>query len=212
MNDVNHPDYWQQIYRNQRDLWDLGGPTAVFARLAASGDYPPGRMMVLGAGKGHDARLFARHGFTVTAVDFAPEAVQIMRQLADPAAPVEVLEADIFHLPPELDGRYDYILDYTSFCAIDPGRREEYAAVVTRLLKRGGLLIMLAFPIGKRPGGPPFVVQPDAVIDLFNEHGFQIVHREFPPDSAPDRKGVEELLILAKGGLAQYDEKVMNDE
>jgi methyl halide transferase len=198
MNDVNHPDYWQQSYRHGRVPWDLGRPTPVFARLAASGRFPPGPMMVLGAGQGHDARLFARHAFSVTAVDFAPEAVEIMHQLADPAAPVAVMEADMFHLPPELTGQFDYLLDYTCFCAIDPSRREEYAAVVARLLKKGGLFISLAFPIGKRPGGPPFVVQPDAIISLFAGYGFQLQHREFPADSVAERKGVEELLILAK--------------
>jgi hypothetical protein len=33
-------------------------------------------MLVLGAGRGHDARLFARRGFTVTAVDFSSAVVE----------------------------------------------------------------------------------------------------------------------------------------
>ncbi len=200
MNDVNEPDFWHQLYKDGRARWDLGRETPVFVRLTQSGQLPPGEMLVLGAGRGYDARLFARHGFTVTAVDFAAEPVEAMRQMADPAAPVHIVQADFFTLPQAWNGRFDYILDYTSFCAILPARRGEYAALCARLLKPGGLLIMLAFPIGKRGGGPPYTVQPDAIIELYSEHGFSPVYREIPDDSVPARRGVEELLLLQKGG------------
>src|SRR5438270_11837529 len=101
--DVNNPDYWQEIYQAGRAGWDLGGPTPALHRLLASGEVKPGRLIVLGAGLGHDAREFARQGFNVTAVDFTDAAVQGMRQLADPSAPVEIVQADIFALPAELD-------------------------------------------------------------------------------------------------------------
>lgn len=196
--DSNSPQYWQMSYANGRVPWDLGRSTPTFARLAASGAYLPGRMIVLGAGRGHDARLFARHGFVVTAVDFAAEAVATMHELNDPANPVQLLQKDIFELDEKWNGRFDYLLEYTCFCAIDPARRGDYAALAARLLKPGALYIGLAFPIGKRPGGPPFVVQPDAVIELLTEHGFKLQHREFPPDSVPSRQNIEELIILQK--------------
>jgi SAM-dependent methyltransferase len=194
--DINSPDFWQSSYRNGRTAWDLGYPTPVFARLAASGQYSPGKMIVLGAGRGHDARLFARHGFEVLAVDFATEAVAAMHLLNDPAQPVQVLQADMFELPAVMNSRFDYLLEYTCFCAIDPTRRDEYAALAARLLMPGGLYIALAFPIGKRPGGPPFVVQPDEMIELLTEHGFSLLHREFPYDSVPSRQTIEELIVL----------------
>lgn len=196
--DTNSPLFWQESYHNGRIPWDLGEPTPTFARLAASGHYPPGKLIVLGAGYGHDARLFARHGFAVTAVDFAPQAAAAMRQLNPADYPTEILEQDIFALDGEWDGRFDYLLEYTCFCAIDPARRREYAALAARLLKPGGLYIGLAFPIGRRPGGPPFVVQPDAVVELLTEHGFTLQHREFPHDSVPSRQKIEELIILQR--------------
>ena len=63
-------------------------------------------MIVLGAGRGHDARLFAQHGFEVLAVDFATEAVAAMHVLNNEAAPVQVLQADIFELPETMNGRF----------------------------------------------------------------------------------------------------------
>ncbi|GIK58645.1 MAG: methyltransferase domain-containing protein [Chloroflexi bacterium] len=198
MIEANSPHFWETRYQNNQFPWDLGGPTPVFARLAAQGQLMPGAMMVLGAGRGHDARLFARHGFAVTAVDFATAAINAMQTLADPDYPLEIVHSDFFTLPATFNGHYQYVLDYTSFCAIQPHRRGEYADLVARLLQPGGQLVTLAFPIGTRAGGPPFTVQPDAIIGLFAARGFTLQHRESPPDSVPERRPYEELLILAK--------------
>lgn len=200
MSNVDSPDFWQEKYQSNDFPWDLGRPSPVFTRLAESGQLAPGKMVVLGAGRGHDARLFARHGFDVTAVDFASAAAAAMRQQNDPQHPVAVVQADIFALPAAWNGRFDYVLEYTCYCAIDPARRGDYGQLVSRLLKPGGRWVALAFPIGRRPGGPPFVVQPDRVVERFVEHGFSLLHRELPPDSPPARTDIEALLIMQKNG------------
>lgn len=201
MHDSNSPHFWEARYLNKKFPWDLGGPTPVFARLAANGMVPPGPLIVLGAGRGFDARLFARHGFQVTAVDFATAAIQAMQALNDPQFPVEIVHSDFFDLPHTFNGRYQSVIDYTSFCAILPQRRGEYADLVKRLLTPTGAFITLAFPIGTRSGGPPFTVQPDAIIELFAQRGFKLSHREAPLDSVPERRPYEELLILSKQPL-----------
>jgi SAM-dependent methyltransferase len=198
MNDVSSPSFWEDNYRSGRTGWDLGMPTPIFQRLAESGEFPPGKMLVICAGRGYDARMFARFGFEVTAVDFAEEAVQEMLALNEPETSMEVIQADLFDLPAFMKAEFDYILEYTCFCAIDPQRRAEYINSVTNLLKPGGIYIALAFPIGGRTGGPPFVVTPDELVDPLNEMGFELVSREIPDDSVPGREGIEELLILKK--------------
>lgn len=198
MNQVSYPSYWEESYRSGRIGWDLGMPTPVFRRLAESGIFKPGKMLVICAGRGYDARLFARLGFRVIAVDFAEQAVKEMQSRVEPDVSLEVLQADLFDLPVFFSEEFDYILEYTCFCAIDPQRRAEYIQSVSRLLKRGGIYIALAFPIGGRTGGPPFVVTPDELIDPLNKLGFKLVSREVPEDSVPGREGIEELLILRK--------------
>jgi SAM-dependent methyltransferase len=196
--DVNSPDKWDANYEQGTDGWDLGRPTPVFQRLLQSGRLRPGRMIVLGAGRGYDAREFARRGFQVTAVDFSSEAVREMQRLASPEAPVEILQHDIFTLPDALNHSFDYVLEYTCFCAIDPGRRAEYADLVNRLLKPGGMYIDLAFPLDGRKGGPPFAVSAAEVLDLFRGRGFQLLSREKPVDSISARRNAEELLLFQK--------------
>jgi len=196
--DVNSARKWDADYERQTDGWDLGGPTPAFKRLIASRQLIPGRMIVLGAGRGHDAREFARHGFQVTAVDFASQAVREMRRLASPEAPVEILQHDIFTLPETLDHSFDYVLEYTCFCAIDPKRRPEYADLVTRLLKPNGIYIDLAFPLDGRKGGPPFAVTESEIMELFQERGFKLISREKPEESVSPRRHAEELFIFQK--------------
>jgi len=199
--DVNKPDYWEDIYEAGRAGWDLGRPTPALHRLLESGKIPPGRLIALGAGRGHDARDFARHGFTVTAVDFAAEAVAAMRELADPEAPTEIVQADIFELPAELDHAFDVVLEYTCFSAINPARRPEYADVVARLIKPGGTYVALLFPVDQHTGGPPFAVSIDEVLRLFRKRKFRLRHREIPEDSIWQRSGLEALLIYKAAPL-----------
>jgi len=195
---ISTQEFWQSLYDKGRTGWDLGGPTPVFQRLVDEGWFAPGPMIVIGAGRGYDARLFARHGFPVTAVDFAPAAIGELHARNDAGAPVAIVESDIFTLNPTLSGAFDFVLEYTFYCAIDPQRRDQYAAVVQQLLRPGGRFIGLAFPLGELEGGPPYGVDPDELIALLAARGFQLKHREIPSDSVPGRFGREELLVLQK--------------
>jgi SAM-dependent methyltransferase len=104
----------------------------------------------------------------------------------------------MFELPPALNGVFDYVLQYTCFCAIDPKRREDYADLVARLLKPGGVYIDLAFPLDGRAGGPPFAVSVEDINALFTSRGFQLISQEKLPDSVSPRRGAEELLLFRK--------------
>jgi SAM-dependent methyltransferase len=196
--DVNFPSKWEADYLRKTDGWDLGGATPAFKSLADGGRFKPGRMIVPGAGRGHDAREFARHGYQVTAIDFSPYVISEMKRLADPQAPIEILQHDLFALPRDLDGSFDYVLEYTCFCAIDPKRRPEYSDLVTRLLRPGGVYIDLAFPLDDRAGGPPFAVSDSELLNLYQERGFKLLSREVPVDSVSPRRGAEELFIFKK--------------
>jgi hypothetical protein len=181
----------------------MGTPTPVFQRLLAEGRFRPGLMLVPGAGRGHDAREFARHGFDVVAVDFAGEAANAMRERMHPDFPHEVLQEDFFGLSDEFDGTFDYVLEYTCYCAIDPERRAEYAAKVASVLKRRGKYIGLLFPTGgtdaaRASMGPPFAVDAEELVRLMQGQGMILAEREIPPDTIKPRKGREELIVMLK--------------
>lgn len=197
-NDVNSPAKWEADYQRGTAGWDMGTPTPVFVELLAQDRFSPGRMLVPGAGRGHDAREFARHGFKVVAVDFAHHAAQAMREAMDEESAHEVVHHDFFALTPADIGTFDYVLEYTCYCAIDPARRDEYADKVVELLKEGGIYIALVFPLGNHAGGPPFAVNTDELLARLRARGMRLLRREFPASSVKPRKGREELVIMGK--------------
>ena len=78
---------------------------------------------------------------------------------------------NIFTLTPKLNNHFDYIIEQTCFCAIDPENRKKYNNLVYRLLKPGGSIIGLWYPLDKKlsEGGPAFGVSEHEIKTLFNE-------------------------------------------
>ena len=109
------------------------------------------------------------------------------------------IQENIFSLSPRLDNHFDYIIEQTCFCAIDPQKRKAYHDLVYNLLKPGGSIIGLWFPIGKSlsEGGPPFAVSEKEVKLLFN-YKWDMKKEEFPNNSIESRLGREKLIIFKK--------------
>ncbi|RZM82197.1 methyltransferase domain-containing protein [Leptolyngbya iicbica] len=191
-------DFWEGRYQNGTARWDLGKPAPALVDLLTSSDGPqPGRAVVLGSGSGHDAVLFAQHGFEVTGVDFAPAAIAAASQRAANAqVAVDWLQHNIFDLVPTYAQQFDYVVEHTCFCALEPNLREPYVQLVHQLLKPGGQLIGVFFT-HSRPGGPPFGSQPDELRRLFGPH-FELRHLAVTPHSVRDRLGEEHLGLFDK--------------
>lgn len=156
---------------------------------------------MLGAGYGYDAVEFAKHGHEVYAVDFAPTPIKnIKKANANAAVKVKTLEMDIFQLAESYSDCFDAVVEYTCFCAIEPGRRPEYAELVNNILKPWGLFVAILFPTDKtEEGGPPFNVDILETIKLFGKH-FVLLKCEKSLLSVNSRKGREKFVVMRKNG------------
>ena len=195
---VNTAEFWEACYESEMDGWDIGGPTPVFERLATK--IPKGRICVIGCGRGYDAVTFAKAGFEVTAIDFAKTAVLASRENArKEEVEMTVLREDFFDLPDELHDQFDYVLEYTCFCAISPERRFEYDRVIWQLLKPEGKLLGLFFPLDKNvdEGGPPWGVNISELHALFGLH-WNLESEEMPKESIEPRADREIMMIWIK--------------
>ncbi len=150
--------FWDEKYLNNEDRWDMKTPTPVFENLIVSQQFiKPGKILILGCGKGYDAILAAKKGFDVYAVDFSIEAIKFAKKMAEEEnLKINFLLYDIFDLDSIYKNQFDYIYDYVTYCAINPERRKEYAAKISNLLKQNGKLVALLFPVEERGGGPPY--------------------------------------------------------
>lgn len=188
-------DFWESLYRERDTPWDLGTPTPVFVRLAREGVLaPPASVLVPGAGRGYDAIALARAGFAVTAVDMAASACEAMRQAAAHAGvDLTVQQANFFDLPAVL--AYDLVLEYTFYCAIPPELRAAYHRQMAALIRPGGRLVGLFFPLDPLDEeGPPFQVRPEAVKEALGA-AFDLELEARPEDSIKPRRGREVLMV-----------------
>lgn len=150
--------FWDHLYSDDNAGWELGRATPPLVEYFNM--YTPAglRTLVIGCGRGHEARMLARLGAQVTAIDLSPRAIAAARSLDDPTVEnIEYRVADLFAPTSE---RYELIVEHTCFCAIDPGRRDEYVERTADALVPGGALVGLFYAHG-RGGGPPHTTSAD---------------------------------------------------
>jgi len=193
MMSIKEAEYWEQRYHEGTDRWDIGQAAPPFVSLLNSPHAPkPGRAAVLGCGRGHDAFLFAAHGFDVIGFDFAPAAIAAATTLGQSnQSQAQFFQRDIFDLAAEFPSEFDYVIEHTCFCAIAPEQRPAYVQLVHSLLKPQGKLLALFFT-HNRPGGPPFGITP-AEIQQYFEPYFNLLALKPVPNSVPERQGEEHL-------------------
>ncbi|CAL1702271.1 unnamed protein product [Somion occarium] len=197
---------WDKAWKLGVTPWDVGyvQPPLVDLLTAKQLEFPTsGRALVPGCGRGYDPIFIASTlGFDTLAIDISEAAVNAANELlAKSTLPssgkVTFKLGDFFELS-ESDGQYDLIYDYTFFVAIPPVMRQEWGRKMSELLKPGGFLITLIFPIDPpQDYGPPFYVRAEHYVDVLGE-GWERVVDEIPERSSEPHKGRERLVVWKK--------------
>ncbi len=208
--DPNSADFWKSIYdRTDTPPWDRGESAPALINLLEGSRHRKELEQALalglpaavpGCGLGHDLLALARAGFEPHGFDIVEQAVEGAQAALDKANLKGAVHLrDIFTMGQEPQERFGLIYEYTCYCAIDPGRRDEYAQTMRRALAPGGLLVGLFFPYSDdRPeGGPPFAVRSGELEARFTE-GFEWLSFDAPAHSHPDRVGLERLLVARR--------------
>lgn len=183
---VSKKDFWEEKYSSGNMPWDINQVAPAFVKyLDKEIDISGRQVAVLGCGCGHDAFYFAEKGFKVFGFDFSESAIQLCNKFKETnnITNTNFFQADFFDLIKEekWENHFDYVLEHTSLCAIDPKRRDEYIHLIKYLLKPGGRLIGLFFIKPKELGGPPYGCNIEEVRELFSK-GFTEAH-ELHPES-----------------------------
>jgi SAM-dependent methyltransferase len=200
MRGVSAPVFWEALYAEGGDGWEMGGPHPSLVHLVETTAPPRGRVAVPGCGRGHDARFLAARGYEAVGFDFADAAVQAARRLAkQQGVDVRFEQRDIFTLDRDYAHAFDGIWEYTCYCAIDPGRRLEYLNVMAAILKPGGWFLGCFFPVRSGGGGPPFPVSRSEIRRGLAPR-FRIEHAVPPPRPVLRRAGQEWLVHAVKTG------------
>ena len=187
---MNEAD-WESRYKSGDMPWEKGEASpGLVDFLAVHPEVPRGSVLVPGCGTGHDARVWAKAGFTVTGLDLAPSAIRLSQERTVAAG----LKAD-FRLANFLDdapfARFDWIFEHTLYCAIDPARRDDYARAVLRWLKPDGEFLAVHYMIGASDG-PPFGCTQQELMERLSPN-FDL-KQGWVPRSYPNRTGLELML------------------
>jgi SAM-dependent methyltransferase len=199
--DTLSPDFWQQHYEDGTTRWDLGQPSPPLVSWWHGSSWQPQRAIVLGCGRGHDARFLAAQGVEVLGIDFAPGAIAAARQQHQtPGLKLEFVQQDMFQLLPDYAQQFDLVVEHTCYCAIDPSCRDDYVALAAQLLRPQGRLVAVFFT-HNRGGGPPYATTPAEIRQRFSPR-FQLLQLTPVENSVPSRAGEEHLgafEVLARG-------------
>jgi thiopurine S-methyltransferase len=147
-------DYWQNRYQEEKTGWDAGTITTPIKAYFDAIEDKSIKILIPGCGNAHEAAYLFQAGFTnLYLCDWAQAPLDTFSN-ENPAFPKEQLIcANFFDLE---ENDFDYVVEQTFFCAINPSLRPKYAQKMATLLKTGGQLVGLFF--GKELGleGPPF--------------------------------------------------------
>ena len=119
-------EFWQKRFQADDTPWDRGAANPQLAAWLSSGTLNPCRILVPGCGSGHEVAVLAAAGFEVTALDYAPAAIDRTRKLLVAAGlKATLVEADALAWRPER--AFDAIYEQTCLCALYPDQWRGYA-------------------------------------------------------------------------------------
>ena len=188
---------WQNAYEKRETPWEKGQPHPAIVDFLATNGPLNGEIFAPGCGSGHDVRALSTPENHVLGIDLAPFAIEKARSFPK-VGNEEYRLADLFALPPDLDGKFDVVFEHTCFCAIDPQRREDYVDAIVRLLKPGGLFLAIFFldpDLGEGEKGPPFPVTKEELGQRFGSK-FEVESEWTPRRTHAGREGRELMRVL----------------
>lgn len=189
---------WEAQYQKGETPWEKGAPSPGLVDFLAT-ERIAGRVLVPGCGLGHDVRALTAQGAEAVGLDIAPSAVEAARRVP-PVANERFELGNLFDLPPEMRGAFDWVWEHTCFCAIDPSMRVAYVEAVHGALKPGGHLLAVFYldPGNTTPGeGPPFEVSVAELDRLFLQR-FELIREWLPAKAYPGREGREWMRVLRR--------------
>lgn len=190
--------FWESRWRSGHIPWDHGRFAPPFAEFVEREGAPGGQVLIPGPGSGHDVRYFAELGAAVTGLDIAPSAVAAARE-RNPHPDAVYRVGSILDPEPELVGRFDWVIEHTCLCALEPVHWERYADSVHRLLEPGGHFLAIFYRDPHDDEGPPFGIDAGTIDALFGTR-FQLLKSWIPQRSYASRTGREELRWYLKSG------------
>jgi ubiquinone/menaquinone biosynthesis C-methylase UbiE len=191
-------DRWEQGFAHLYDSneladisWVTTSVSPALQQLIIDQTIPRGSDVIdMACGPGVHATFMARHGMKVTGIDRSAKALDQARQLARfYNCDVTYLQGDILHVPLP-DACANVVHDSFVYHNVRAEAREAYVRESARLLRPGGLAVMVGFSDWMSPGSGPIRLTSDDVVHPWLT-AFSIEElrrfRNLPTEKRPDQ-------------------------
>ena len=222
---------WDDLWKDGLTPWDLGKPTPLLIQEIHQNNIPKTARTVLipGCGAAYDVTSFLHHFMqcTIVGLDISPTSLHRAKQVITQEVvdknhknTVHLMLGDFFtnswnpfdsmtnhdknHHPHPLPSQFDFIMDYTFFCALPPTFRDAWGRRMGELLEKRGQLLTIMFPIlplADTSRGPPYPVSIHDYQQALIPHGIIMDGEPFTSTaSVPSRAGKEMVCYWKKEG------------
>jgi thiopurine S-methyltransferase len=181
--------YWNDRYLNQETGWDIGHASPAIIDFFKDKD-PQASILIPGCGNAYEGEVLHQNGFkNITLADFAVETKTNFLKRCPSFTAEQFLTGDFF----QLEGKFDYIVEQTFFCALTPNLREDYVIKMKELLAPSGKLVGLMFDAPLNTEHPPYGGCKEDYLVLFSKY-FKSVNL-IPCDNSIAPRAGKELWI-----------------
>jgi hypothetical protein len=188
--------YWENRWENRETGWDIGYASPAITKYFEGVTTKDSQILIPGAGNAYEAEALYKMGFTnVHVVDIAKGAIESFTSRCMKFPAKNIHHQDFF----SLEGKFDYIVEQTFFCALNPEMREAYCKKMSELLAPTGTLLGVWFNIPLNTDHPPFGGHSAEYKTLFDEY-FNIEKMEECYNSIKPREGNELFVELTPKG------------
>lgn len=185
-------EYWNNRYLDKSHRWDIGFPSPAITNYFDKIQDKNVSILIPGCGSAYEGEYLIKNGFTnVTLLDVSEESQKrFLKRVPDFE---NFFIGDFF----KLDTKFDYIIEQTFFCALNPVLRKEYVTKMSELLVNNGKLVGLMFNAELYSDHPPFGGFKEEYLELFKTK-FKHIKMDMTTESIEERLGRELFVEVYK--------------
>ena len=191
-------EFWENRWVEKQTGWDIGyASPAIKFHFQTTSNHEV-KILIPGCGNAYEAEEIYALGFKhLYIIDISESAIESFKKRCPNFPEDQIICADFF-TSKELDqiGPFDFVVEQTFFCAINPERREDYCKRMTELLAETGSIVGLLFNFPLETG-PPFGGSKEEYLERFNRY-FDSVEISDCENSIEPRKGREFWIHISK--------------
>ena len=161
---------WENRYIMNDIPWNQGEAAPELVEILKKGIIK-NQIIVPGCGFGHDCAMIAQNqSCQVLGLDLSITAIRQAVNRYGSLNNLKFVQGDIFRVSSEFEMQFDWLVEHTCFCALNPVDRKSYLDFATFILKPKAKLFGILFKDVEGNTGPPYPISKKDFENLFSKN------------------------------------------